>query len=331
MTISLKLRYFNKMNQKGGDVMFGTRITQIFGIKYPILQGAMGYLSRGELVSAVSNAGALGSLATAGIQTQGELREEIRKIKTLTDNPFSVNVSFLPGARPISLEDTIDVVVSERVPVVDTIAMGKVPQDVLKALKDNGIKIIHKCTKIRHAQAAEEQGVDAVALLGFGANGHPGLDEISHFVQIPRAVEVLEIPVIMAGAIASAKGFIAALALGAEGVLMGTRFLTTKECPIHPKIRERLLQAQETDTVLVDVAHGFPARALKNKHPLEILELEKRGTPFEEILQLRSGQRTAKAWREGYIDDASLPCGQVIGIIHQILTVEEVIKGIIDE
>ena len=162
--------------------MFGTRITQIFGIKYPILQGAMGYLSRGELVSAVSNAGGLGSLATAGIQTQVELREEIRKIKTLTDNPFSVNVSFLPGARPISLEDTIDVVVSERVPVVDTIAMGKVPQDVLKALKDNGIKIIHKCTKIRHPQAAEEQGISQQSQAGVVREGGSGVVEPLPFV-----------------------------------------------------------------------------------------------------------------------------------------------------
>jgi nitronate monooxygenase len=310
--------------------MFKTRITEIFGIKYPIIQGALGYLSRAELVSAVSNAGGLGSLATAGISTITELREEIRKTKSLTDKPFAVNFTFLPG-RVINHEETRDIIIEEGVPVVETIAVGKIPEHILKPLKENGVKRIHKCTRVRHAMSAETEGADAVAILGFGADGHPGLDEITHMAQIPKAAESLRIPVIMAGGIADARGFLAALSLGAEGVLMGTRFLTAKECPIHSNIRERLLQAQETDTVLVDATHGLPSRALKNKNALEILELEKKGASLEEILKLRSGERAAKAWKEGDIDGGSFGCGQVIGIIHEILTVKEIIEGIINE
>ncbi len=283
------------------------------------------------MVSAVSNAGGLGSLAKAGISTAVELREEIRKTKSSTDKPFAINFSFLPGMRAVSPEEMRDIVIEEEVPVVETITIGKIPEHILNPLKESGVKRIHKCTRVKHAMSAEMEGADAVAILGFGADGHPGLDEITHMVQVPKAVESLKIPVIMAGGIADARGFVAALSLGAEGVLMGTRFLTTKECPIHPKIKEWLLQAQETDTVLVDVTHGLPSRELKNKNALEILELEKRGASLEEILKLRSGARAAKAWREGNIDGGSFGCGQVIGIIHEILTAKEVIEGIINE
>ena len=310
--------------------MFKTRITEMFDIEYPIIQGALANLSRAELVSAVSNAGGMGSLATAGISSAAELREEIRKTRSLTDKPFAVNLSFLPGGM-ISHEEVRDIVIEEGVSAVETIAMGKILEPILKPLKENRVKVIHKCTKVKHAISAQEQGVDAVAILGFGSDGHPGLDEISHMVQVPKAVESLKIPVIMAGGVADGRGFAAALSLGAEGVLMGTRFVTTKECPAHPKIKEWLLQAQETDTVLLGVAQGRPFRAIKNKNALEIMELEKRGANIEERLKLRSGERAAKAWREGDIDEGSFGCGQVIGIINEIVTVKEAIEEIVNE
>jgi len=310
--------------------MFETRVTEIFKIKYPIIQGALGYLSGPELVSAVSNAGGLGSLATAGILSTTKLREEIRKTKSLTDKPFAVNFSFLPG-RGLKHEETRDIIIEEGVPVVETIATGKIPEHILKPLKESGVKRIHKCSKVSHAMSAEKEGADAVAILGFGADGHPGLDEISHMVNVPKAVESLKIPIIMAGGIADARGFIAALSLGAEGVLLGTRFLTTKECPIHPNIRERLLQAQETDTVMVDVTHGVPSRRWRNKITLEALEAEKKGASLEEMIEFLSGERAAKALREGDVEGGCFGCGQVIGIIHEIVTVKEVIEGIINE
>ncbi len=301
----------------------------MMGIKYPIMQGSIAYLSRAELASAVSNAGGLGSLATAGISSIDELRNEIRKIKSLTNKPFSVNLPFLPGARPISHEQMVEVIADEKVIAVET--TGRIPDNIVQMLKQNGVKIIHKCNKVRYAQAAEQQGVDVVALLGFGSDGHPGMDEISHLVQIPKAAETLKIPVIVAGSIAEARGFVAALALGADGVLMGTRFLTAKECPIHPRIRKWLLQAQETDTVMVNMAYGNPARRIRNKTAEEVLELEKQGASLEEILKLLSGARAFKAWTEGDIDGGAFGCGQVIGLINEILPAKEIIDRIINE
>ena len=310
--------------------MFKTRFTEMLGIEYPIMQGALAYLSKAELVSAVSNAGGLGSLAAmTGISGVDELRDEIRKVKSLTDKPFAVNLPFLPGARAMTHEQVAEVVIEERVAAVETI--GRIPPNILQSLKQNGVKIIHKCSKVRHAQAAEEQGVDAVALLGFGADGHPGLDEITHLVLVPKAAETLKIPVVAGGGISDARGFVAALVLGADAVLMGTRFLTAKECPIHPRIREWLLKAEETDTVLVNVTHGMPARRIINRTAQEVLELEKSGASLEEIIKVMSGERAYKAWTEGDIDGGAFGCGQVIGLIHEILTAKEIVEGIISE
>ena len=309
--------------------MFKTRFSEMMGIKYPIMQGSIAYLSRAELASAVSNAGGLGSLAIAGISTVNELRSEIRKIKSLTDKPFSVNMPFLPGARPISHEQMLEVIVDEKVIAVET--TGRIPDNILQMLKQNNVKIIHKCNKVKFAQSAEQQGIDVVALLGFGSDGHPGMDEISLLVQIPKAAETLKIPILVAGSIADARGFMAALAMGADGVLMGTRFLTAKECPIHPKIREWLLKAQETDTVMVNMLYGNPARRIRNKTAEEVLELEKKGASLEEILKLLSGARAFKAWTEGDIDGGAFGCGQVIGLINEILPAKEIIDRMINE
>jgi nitronate monooxygenase len=311
--------------------MFKTRFTEMFGVEHPIMQGALGYLSKAELASAVCNAGGLGTLATAGIESIDELRDEIRKTRALTDKPFAANLPMLPGRMPISHEQMVEVFAEEGVPIVETVAMGPIPGHILNPLKQSGIRIIHKCTKVKHAQSAEQQGVDAVAMLGFGADGHPGPAEITHLVQVPQAVEKLGIPVIAAGGIADARGFVASLALGADAVLMGTRFLTAQECSIHPRTRERLLQAEETDTVLVNVTLGLPGRSLKTKTALDVLELEKKGAPPEEILRPQSGRRAAKAWTEGDVDGATLGCGQVIGLVHEILTAQEIVDGIISE
>jgi nitronate monooxygenase len=311
--------------------MFQTRFTEMFGIQYPLMQGALGYLSMAELVSAVSNAGALGTLALAGVPSGSELRDEIRKIKDMTDRPFAANIPMLPGLRKISLEEMADIIVEEAVPIVETVVAGRIPNDILSILKQGGVKIIHKCTKVKHAKSAEEQGVDAVAILSFGADGHPGQDEIAPLVQIPMAAETLSIPIIAAGSIADARGFVAALALGADAVLMGTRYLTAKECPIHNNIRDRLLQAEETDTVIVGGGYGLPSRRLKNKPALEAVALEKEGAPLEEVVKVMSGERAAVAWREGEVDGGVFGCGQVIGLINDIRSAKEITERIIDE
>ncbi len=312
--------------------MFETRFTKMFGIKYPIMAGAMGHESRAELVSAVSNAGGLGSLMMAGFENLAELRDEVRKTKRLTNKPFAINLPFLPGRRPISHEQMVEVIVEEGIPAVETIAAGRLPENILKTLKQNGVKIIHKCNQVKYAKSAEDQGVDAVAILGYGSDGHPGLDEISHLVIIPKAVQTLKIPVIVAGGIADGRGLVAALALGAEGVLMGTRFLTAKECSfIHPIIRDWLVKAQETDTIMVDVTHGIPARRAKTKASLKAVELEKSGAPLEEILNIISGPGVHKALMEGDLDAAAFGCGQVIGLIDEILPAKEIIDRMISE
>ena len=174
--------------------MFETRFTEMFGIKYPIVQGPLNYLSKAELVSAVANAGGLGTLTVVGFSSVEELRDEIRKTRSLTDKPFSVNLPLTPGALAVTRERILEVLIEERVHSVQTIAVGSLPENILRPLKQNGVKVLHKCSKVRHAQSAEAQGVDAVALLGFGADGHPGIDEIAHLVLIPKAAETLKIP-----------------------------------------------------------------------------------------------------------------------------------------
>jgi len=311
--------------------MFKTRITELLGIEYPIIQGGMGFLSKAELVAAVSNAGGLGILA--GLigwppTTEGLVRE-IRKTKSLTDKPFAVNIFLMPLLEPIiNYEEYIDVIIEEKVRIVET--SGSNPEPYMKKFKEAGLKVIHKAPAIRHAQKAERVGVDAVTILGAEAGGHPGREEVASMVHIPMAVDVLKIPVIAAGGIGDARGFVAALALGAEGVLMGTRFVATKECPIHPKIKEKMIQLKETDTVLLDKSYGLPMRAAKNKAAHRLLEMEKRGQGFEEVLLFAWGEKRERAWWEGDVD-GMLPCGQVVGLVQDIPTVKEAITGIIWE
>ena len=311
--------------------MFETRFTKLFGIKYPIMQGSLGYLSHAELVSAVSNAGGLGSLVITGFDNVEELRAEIRKTRSMTDKPFSVNLPFLPGEQLMPYEDITRIVCEEKVAAVEVISQGKIPDDIFNLLKKNDVKIIHKLSKVKHALSSQKQGVDAIALLGYGSDGHPGLDEITHLVEIPKAADVLDIPFLMAGSVADARGFVAALAMGADGVLMGTRFLMAAECPVHPNIKNWMIQQEEGDAVLVDVTHGFPMRRIKNKPALKALELEKSGAPLEEIIEVTSGRKAGKAWREGDIDGGAFGCGQVIGLINEIKTAKEIIDDIINE
>lgn len=199
----------------------------MFGIEYPIIQGALMWLSRAELVAAVSNAGGLGTIAALTFPTANELREEIKRAKSLTDKPFAVNITLLPTIRPISYEEYIDAAIEEGVKIIETV--GRSPQPYMKQLKDAGVKVIHKVARVKDAKAAERLGVDAVAIVGFEAAGHPGMDDVTSLVLIPISADAVNIPVIAGGGIGDGRGLVAALALGAEGVLMGTRFMVSKE------------------------------------------------------------------------------------------------------
>ncbi len=309
--------------------MFRTRITEMLGITYPIIQGGMMWLSNAELASVVSNAGGFGIIAALSCGNKEGLRAEIRKCKALTDKPFGVNVSMLPDVTSVEKTDEyIDAILEEGVTAVET--AGRTPEPYLHRLKEAGIKVIHKVPAVRYAQTAEKLGVDAVALVGFECAGHPGMDDVTTFILLQKAARELNIPVIAAGGICDARGFVAALALGAEGVLMGTRFMLTYECWAHQKIKERLIQATELDTMVIERSIQNAARVIKNRAAERALGMEQRGTTLEELLTVISGQLALKAFQEGDSDAGVISCGQVIGLIDTLKSVREVIDEIVE-
>ncbi len=307
--------------------MFKTKITEALGIEYPIIQGGMMWISKAELVSAVSNAGGLGIITALSFDKPEKLAEEIDRCKKMTDKPFGVNITFLPTLRPVNYDAYIDVIIEKGIKIMET--AGRNPEPYMKKLKDAGIKVIHKCTSVRHAKKAEAIGCDFVSIDGFECAGHPGEDDVTSLILIPRAVDELNIPVIASGGFGDARGFLAALSLGAEGVNMGTRFVATKEAPVHENIKKKLVEAKETDTILVERSLKNTLRALKNKHALKIKEMEENGATLEELAPLLSGLRGLKALQTGELDDALFACGQVVGLINDIPTVKEVIDSII--
>jgi len=277
----------------------------------------------------VSNAGGLGVITSGSFRTPQELRQEIRKAKKLTNKPLGVNFAFLPAAEPRDHEAFINVALEEGVKVMET--AGSSPEKYMKLLKDGGAKVIHKTPAVRFAKTAERIGVDAIAILGQGATGHPGMDLVSSMVLIPAAVDALKIPVIAAGEIADARGFVAALALGAQGVLMGTRFMITQEAPMHPKLKQWLVEAKETDTVLIQKSLRNTARVIANETTYRVLGLESQFAKLEDLLPYISGLKGKELQETGNVNVGTLACGQVVGLIHNIPTVKEVIDSIITE
>lgn len=308
--------------------MFETRITRLLGIKYPIIQGGMAWISRAELAAAVSDAGGLGIIVSATLAGSEELRDEIRKAKSLTDKPLGVNINLSPSTHPVSTEEFIDVVINEGIRIVET--SGRSPEPHMKQLKQGGVKVFHKAPGgVRFAQTAEEVGCDAVAIIGYECGGHPGPDDTGTLVLVRATVDAVKIPVIAGGGFADAHGFVAALALGADGILMGTRFMATQECTAHPRFKEWLLSASETDTFITQRSIRSPTRTLKSEVSLRVLEMEREGATLEELLAITSGQNEQRVYYEGDIHAGLAECGQVVGLIHDIPTVKEVIDGII--
>lgn len=309
--------------------MFKTRITEMLGIEYPIISGGMQWLSKAELASAVSEAGGLGLITAASFPETEELRDEIKKARTLTDKPFGVNISMLPAMiAGDTTQKYVDIVCEEKVPVVET--SGRSPEALVPALKEAGVKIIHKVPAVRYARKAESVGADAVTIVGFECGGHPGMDDVTSMVLIPRAAETLDIPVIAGGGIADARGFMAALSLGAEAVVMGTRFLATKECPSHANFKEWLVEAQETDTMMIERSIRNAVRVMRNETAEKVLEMEEKGATLDELIVYISGKVGREAWMSGDLDGATIACGQNVGLIHEVKTVKEVIDGIVN-
>jgi NAD(P)H-dependent flavin oxidoreductase YrpB (nitropropane dioxygenase family) len=309
--------------------MFKTRITEMLGIEYPIIQGGMMWLSTAELAAAVSNAGGFGIITALSCGSKEKLRAEIRRCKDLTDKPFGVNVSMLPRlSANDQTEGYFGVIIEEGVTGVET--SGRNPEAYLPRLKEAGIKVIHKVPAVRFARKAESVGVDAVTLVGFECGGLPGMDDVTTFILIQKAASVLGIPVVAGGGICDAKGFMAALTLGAEGVLMGTRFMLTHECWAHPRIKERLLQATELDTVLVARSIQNASRVIKNQAAMRALEMEQRNATPEEFRTVINSESSLKALQEGDPDAGIIACGQVIGMIDDLKSVQEVIDEIVE-
>ena len=296
--------------------MFKTRITEMLGIEHPILCGGMQWVSRADFVASVCNAGGIGFITAESFETPEDLRTEIQKMRDLTDKPFGVNISMVPefGVPERSLQ-FCEVVAEEGVKVVET--AGRSPKPLMPTLKDAGITVIHKMTSIRHAASAQKLGVDAVTLIGFGSGGHIGMDNVASFIMIPMAVSRLDIPVIAGGGVADGKGFLGALAMGAEAVLMGTAFFATQECPAHEAIKDRLVQTSETETCLLLNSIHNPIRCVKNKLADECLALEEKNASFEEIITAVAGGKGKLAYDSGDTEVSPIACGQIVGAIEQ--------------
>jgi NAD(P)H-dependent flavin oxidoreductase YrpB (nitropropane dioxygenase family) len=309
--------------------MFKTRITDLFGITYPIIQGGMMWISRAELAAAVSNAGGLGIITAFTFPMPEELATEIKKTKELTDKPFGVNITLLPTLRPVDIDGYFDAVIDSGIKIVET--AGRSPEAYMERLKAAEIKVIHKCTAVRFARTAQRIGCDAVSIDGFECAGHPGEDDVTSLVLIPLTADAVEIPVIASGGFGDGRGLVAALALGAEAANMGTRFMATKEAPAHPKVKEWLIQASERDTLLLLRSFRNTMRAIRNPTAEKVLAAEKQGADIHQLESLISGRVGRNLLETGDIDNGLLTAGEVTGLIHDIPTVKELVDRIIKE
>lgn len=289
----------------------------------------MQWLARAELASAVANAGGLGIIAAGSFATADELRQEIRKTKSLTDKPFAVNFTLMPTRRPIVWEEYINVALEEGVSIIET--SGRSPEPYLEWLRAAKVKHLHKVARIKDALTAERLGVDAVTIVGCEEGGHPGMDDVTSMVLIPKAVDSLKIPVMAGGGFADGRGLVAALALGAEGIVMGTRFMASRECPLHPKIKELLLQTRETDTMMVERSIRNTARVIRTDFAQKVLEMEEKGATLEELFPMLDGNRARRSYTSGDTNDSIIYCGQAVGLIDEILSVKEIIDRIISQ
>lgn len=306
-----------------------TRITELFGIEHPIIQGGMHFVGFAELAAAVSNAGGLGTITGLTQRTPELLAAEIDRCRQMTDKPFAVNLTFLPSFTEPPYPEYIQAIAEGGVRIVET--AGRSPEAYLPALKQAGITVIHKCTSVRHAQKAERIGCDAVSVDGFECGGHPGEDDIPNMVLLPRAAEALTIPFVASGGMADARSLVAALALGADGINMGTRFIATQDAPVHQNVKDALLAATESDTRLIMRPLRNTERVLNNANVSRLLDIkrEKGDTlTIDDIVEQVAGVYP-KVMIDGDMDAGAWSCGMVTGLIHDIPTVAELIGRIV--
>ena len=308
-----------------------TKITELFDIEHPIIQGGMHYVGFAELAAAVSNAGGLGIITGLTQGTPEKLANEIAKCKDMTDKPFGVNLTFLPSLTPPDYPGLIKVIIEGGVKIVET--AGRSPAEYMPALKDAGIKVIHKCTSVRHSLKAQSVGCDAISVDGFECGGHPGEDDIPNFILLPRAADELEIPFVASGGMADARSLVAAMALGAEGMNMGTRFIATEEAPVHENVKKAIVNASELDTRLIMRSLTNTERVLANPAVDRLMEKEKAlgdKLTFSDIVDEVAGVYPT-IMMDGDMDAGAWSCGMVAGLVYDIPSVKELINRIVNE
>ena len=308
-----------------------TQITELFDIEHPIIQGGMHYVGFAELAAAVSNAGGLGIITGLTQGTPEKLDAEIKKCQALTDKPFGVNLTFLPSLTPPDYPGLIEVIINNGVKVVET--AGRNPAVYMPAMKEAGIKVIHKCTSVRHSIKAQDIGCDAVSVDGFECGGHPGEDDIPNFILLPRAADELDIPFVASGGMADARSLVAAMALGAEGMNMGTRFIATEDAPVHQNVKEAIVNASELDTRLIMRSLTNTERVLNNPAVESLMAKEKAlgdDLKFEDIIDEVAGVYP-KVMMDGEPEAGAWSCGMVAGLVSDIPTVKELIDRIMSE
>ncbi|MDF8335672.1 NAD(P)H-dependent flavin oxidoreductase [Novosphingobium cyanobacteriorum] len=309
--------------------MISTRFTEMFGVDHPIAQGGMMWVGRAELVAPVANAGALGFLTALTQPTPEALFKEIARTRDMTDKPFGVNLTILPSITPPPYAEYRAAIIEAGIKIVET--AGYKPQEHVDDFKANGVKVIHKCTAVRHALSAERMGVDAISIDGFECAGHPGEDDIPGLILIPAAANVVKVPMLASGGFGDGRGLAAALALGADGINMGTRFCATQEAPIHENFKQAMVEADERATDIIFRTYKNSARVARNAISQEVVRLEREGRPFEDVAHLVKGARGLEGLNSGDTDHGIWTAGPVIGLIKDIPSVAQLIDSIVAE
>ncbi|MBS0363657.1 MAG: nitronate monooxygenase [Proteobacteria bacterium] len=306
-----------------------TRFTEMFGIEHPIVQGGMQWVGRAELVAAVANGGGLGFITALTQPTPEKLSEEIARCRSMTDKPFGVNLTILPAINPPPYAEYRQAIIEAGIKIVET--AGNKPIEHVEEFKKHGIKVIHKCTSVRHGLSAERMGVDAISIDGFECAGHPGEDDVPGLILIPAAADKIKIPMIASGGFGDARGLVAALALGAEGINMGTRFMCTVESPIHENIKQQIVANDERATELIFRTMHNTSRVAKNVISTQVVQMEREGAKFEDVRELVAGTRGRSVYEIGDNDAGIWSAGQIQGLIHDIPTCADLIHRIVRE
>jgi NAD(P)H-dependent flavin oxidoreductase YrpB (nitropropane dioxygenase family) len=310
--------------------MLKTRITDLFGIEHPVIQGGMQWVGYAELVSAVSNAGALGILTALTQPTPEDLAKEINRTREMTDKPFGVNLTVLPTINPPPYEEYAQAIVGSGVKIVET--AGRSPEPFMELFKEYDVKVIHKCTSVRHALKAQSVGVSAITIDGFECAGHPGEDDIPSLVLLPQAAEALDVPVAGCGGFSDAKSMVAALALGGEAIVMGTRFMATQEAGIHQNVKEKMTEADELSTNLMFRTMHNTARVFKNSISDQVVEIESTGSAtFEDVKDLVAGQRGRVVFEEGDLEHGIWSAGISVARVKDVPTCKEMVARLVSE